>query len=159
MQAITKIQGMLKQNPLLVLEALGQSIWMDYIRRGTITSGELQHLIEADGVSGVTSNPSIFEKAIAKSHDYDAAILLWSLKGMSGDQIYELLTVDDIQRVADLLRPTYDRDRRDGFVSLEVSPALAQDTDGTIAEARRLWSLVDRPNAMIKVAVCSGVRM
>ncbi len=151
MQTTTTIERKSKQNPLLVLEAFGQSIWMDYIRRGTITSGALQHLIEADGVSGVTSNPSIFEKAIAKSRDYDAAIRALSLKGTSSNRIYELLTVDDIRRVADLLRPTYDRDQRDGFVSLEVSPALARDTDGTIAEARRLWSLVDRPNAMIKV--------
>jgi len=151
MQTTTTNERTSKQNPVLVLETFGQSIWMDYIRRGTIASGELQHLIEADGVSGVTSNPSIFEKAIVKSHDYDAAIQALSLEATSSDRIYELLTVDDIQRVADLLRPTYDRDRRDGFVSLEVSPALAHDTDGTILEARRLWSLVDRPNAMIKV--------
>jgi transaldolase len=151
MQTTTTIERASKPNPLLVLETFGQSIWMDYVRRGTITSGALQRLIKADGVSGVTSNPSIFEKAIAHSSDYDAAIRALSLKGMSSNMIYELLTVDDIQRVADLLRPTYDRDRRDGFVSLEVSPALAKDTDGTILEARRLWSLVDRPNAMIKV--------
>jgi transaldolase len=124
---------------------------MDYIRRGTIASGELQRLIEADGVSGVTSNPSIFERAIVKSHDYDASIQTFSQEGKTRDEIYQLLTVDDIQRVADLLRPIYDRERRDGFVSLEVSPALAHDTAGTIAEARRLWGLVDRPNAMIKV--------
>jgi transaldolase len=139
------------QNPILALEALGQSIWMDYISRGTIISGELGRLIETDGVSGVTSNPSIFEKAIAKSHDYDADVRALTLHGQTSDEIYQRLTVKDIQQVADLLRPTYDRDRRDGFVSLEVSPALAHDTDGTIAEARHLWSLVDRPNAMIKV--------
>lgn len=138
-------------NPILALEALGQSIWMDYISRGTIVSGHLGRLIELDGVSGVTSNPSIFEKAITKSHDYDAAIRALSLQSMSLDEIYQLLTVDDIQRVADLLRPVYNRDRRDGYVSLEVSPALAHDTAGTIAEARRLWSLVDHPNTMIKV--------
>jgi len=141
----------MKENPLLGLEAFGQSIWMDYIRRGTIASGELQHLIEADGISGVTSNPSIFEKAIENSHDYDESIRALTLQGKTSDEIYELLTVEDIQRVADLLRPTYNRDNRDGFVSLEVSPRLAHDTTGTIAEARRLWSLVDRPNAMIKV--------
>jgi transaldolase len=141
----------LKQNPLAILEALGQSIWMDYIRREMITSGELRQLIEADGVSGVTSNPSIFEKAIAKSHDYDAAIQALGQIGKTSDEIYQLLTVDDIQQVADLLRPTYDRDGRDGFVSLEVTPALAHDTTGTIAEAQRLRALVDRPNAMIKV--------
>ncbi len=142
----------MKKNPVLELEALGQSIWIDYIRRGMIASGELQRLIEADGVSGVTSNPSIFEKAISESHDYDAAIQTLILKGKSSGEIYQRLTVDDIQNVADLLRPTYERtDGRDGFVSLEVSPRLAHDTPGTIAEARHLWSVVHRPNVMIKV--------
>ncbi|MCI0556408.1 MAG: transaldolase [Anaerolineae bacterium] len=142
----------MKNNPLLDLQTLGQSIWMDFIRRETITSGELRQLIEEDGVSGVTSNPSIFEKAIAESHDYDEAIRALTLEGKTTDEIYQLLTVEDIQMVADLLRPTYDRtDGQNGFVSLEVSPELAYDTTGTIEEARRLWSLVDRPNAMIKV--------
>ena len=142
----------MSHNPLLDLQALGQSIWIDLISRGMLSSGELKRLIEEDGVSGVTSNPSIFEKAITKSDDYDAAIRDLALQGKSIDEIYQLLTVEDIQMVADLLRPTYDRtDGRDGFVSLEVSPTLAYDTDGTIEEARRLWSLVDRPNAMIKV--------
>ncbi len=151
MPSIAQTANSRKKNPLLGLEAFGQSIWMDYIRRGTIASGELQHLIEADGVSGVTSNPSIFEKAMAKSHDYDESIHALTQKGKTSDEIYQSLTVEDIQSVADLLRPTYNRDNRDGFVSLEVSPGLAHDTTGTIAEARRLWSLVDRPNAMIKV--------
>jgi len=142
----------MKDNPLLDLETFGQSIWMDFIRRETINSGELQRLIEEDGVSGVTSNPSIFEKAIAESHDYDEAIRALTLEGKTTDEIYQLLTVEDIQMVADLLRPAYDRTGgRDGFVSLEVSPRLAYDTTGTIEEARRLWSLVDRPNSMIKV--------
>jgi transaldolase len=142
----------MKNNPLLQLEAFGQSIWMDFIRRGMITSGELQQLIEKDGVSGVTSNPSIFEKAIAESHDYDEAICSLSLKGMTSDEIYQALTLEDIQNVADLLRSTYNRTNgQDGFVSLEVSPNLACDTPGTIEEARRLWSLVNRPNTMIKV--------
>jgi transaldolase len=142
----------MKKNPLLDLEAFGQSIWMDYIRRGTISSGELQQLIEEDGVSGLTSNPSIFEKAISESHDYDESIRALALKGKTNDEIYQLLTVEDIQSVADLLRPIYDRtDGRDGFVSLEVSPRLAYDTTGTIVEARRLWSLLNRPNTMIKV--------
>lgn len=142
----------MKNNPLLDLEAFGQSIWMDFISRRTTSSGELQQLIEQDGISGVTSNPSIFEKAIAGSNDYDEAIHSLTLNGMNSDEIYQALTVEDIQNVADLLRPTYSRtDGRDGFVSLEVSPGLAHDSDGTIAEARRLWSLVDRPNAMIKV--------
>lgn len=146
----------MKNNPLLDLQTLGQSIWMDFIRRGMITSGELQRLIEEDGVSGVTSNPSIFEKAVAESHDYDEAIRALTLEGKTTGEIYQSLTVKDIQMVADLLRPTYDRtDGQDGFVSLEVSPKLAYDTIGTIEEARRLWSLVDRPNSMIKVPATS----
>ncbi|HZJ24192.1 MAG TPA: transaldolase [Anaerolineales bacterium] len=146
----------MKSNPVLDLEAFGQSIWMDYIDRGTISSGQLQKWIEEDGVSGVTSNPSIFEKAITGSHDYDEAIQGLTARGMTSEEIFQSLTVEDIQSVADLLRPTYDRtDGRDGFVSLEVSPALAYDTTGTIAEARQLWSMVDRPNAMIKVPATS----
>jgi transaldolase len=109
-------------------------------------------MIEEDGVRGVTSNPSIFEKAITKSHDYDESIRALSLQKKTTDEIYQLITVEDIQMVADLLRPTYDRtDGKDGFVSLEVSPTLAHDTQGTIQEARLLWSLVGRPNSMIKV--------
>ncbi len=142
----------MKENPLLKLERFGQSIWMDFIRRGTIVSGELQHLIEEDGLSGMTSNPSIFEKAIADSHDYDDAIRALTLEGRSVDEIYTALTVEDIQHAADLFRPIYDRlDGADGFVSLEVSPSLAHDTAGTIADARRLWTAVARPNVMIKV--------
>lgn len=149
----------MKKNPLLQLESFGQSIWMDFIRRGMITSGELQQLIEKDGISGITSNPSIFEKAIVESHDYDEAIRSLTLKGMTSDEIYQALTVEDIQNVADLLRPTYDRTNgQDGFVSLEVSPRLAHDTVGSIEEARQLRSLVDRPNAMIKVpATLEGI--
>jgi transaldolase len=125
---------------------------MDFIRRGTISSGELKQLIEEDGLSGVTSNPSIFEKAIAGSHDYDDAIRELALEGKSVDQIYATLTVEDIQRSADLFRPVYDRlDGADGFVSLEVSPYLARDTAKTIADARRRWVSVARPNVMIKV--------
>ena len=142
----------MKENPLLKLEAFGQSIWMDFIRRGMISSGQLKQLIEEDGLGGVTSNPSIFEKAIAGSHDYDDAIRALALEGKSIDQIYAALTVEDIQRAADLFRPVYDRlDGADGFVSLEVSPYLAHDTAKTIAEARRLWLAVARPNVMIKV--------
>jgi transaldolase len=142
----------MKPNPLLELQALGQSIWIDFIRRGMISSGELQRLIEQDGVSGVTSNPSIFEKAIAGSRDYDEAIRALAREGRSAEEIYRSLTVEDIQRVADLLQPVYDRtDGRDGFVSLEVSPGLAYDTSGTLEEARLFWSLVQRPNLMIKV--------
>ena len=143
---------MMQENPLLELESLGQSIWMDFIRRGMISSGQLKQLIEEDGLGGVTSNPSIFEKAIAGSHDYDEAIRALALEDKSIDQIYAALTVEDIQRAADLFRPVHDRlNGADGFVSLEVSPYLAHDTAGTIAEARRLWLAVARPNVMIKV--------
>ena len=142
----------MKKNPLLKLERFGQSIWMDFIRRGMISSGELKRLIEEDGLRGMTSNPSIFEKAIAGSHDYDDTIRALALEGKSVDQIYAALTVEDIQGAADLFRPVYDRlDGADGFVSLEVSPRLAHDTAGTIADARRLWVAVARPNVMIKV--------
>lgn len=142
----------MNKNPLLKLENLGQSVWMDFIRRGMISSGELKQLIEEDGLRGVTSNPSIFEKAITGSRDYDDDIRTLALEGKSVDQIYTALTVEDIQRVADLFRPVYDRlDGADGFVSLEVSPHLAHDTARTIADARRLWVAVARPNVMIKV--------
>jgi len=141
-----------KPNPLLDLEALGQSIWIDFIRREMTSSGELERFIRDDGVSGVTSNPSIFEKAIAESHDYDEAIHALTAEEKTAEEIYQHLTVEDIQLVAALLRPTYDRTGgRDGFISLEVSPLLAHDTQGTMEEARRLWALVDRPNCMIKV--------
>ena len=142
----------MERNPLLLLQALGQSIWIDFIRRGMISSGELQRLIEQDGVSGVTSNPSIFEKAITESRDYDEAIRTLISERKTAEEIYLQLSVEDIQHVAGLLRPVYDRTAGgDGFISLEVSPGLANDTAGTIEEARRLWSLVERPNVMIKV--------
>src|SRR5215471_16340196 len=135
----------MQKNPLLVLESLGQSVWLDYLGRGAINSGQLQRLIEEDGVSGVTSNPSIFEKAIVESHDYDAAIHSLALQNRSAQEIYQALTVEDIQTTADLFRPTYNRTKGgDGYVSLEVSPQLARDTQGTIAEARHLWAAVNR---------------
>jgi transaldolase len=142
----------MKANPLVELEKLGQSIWLDFIRRGMISSGELRRLIEEDGVTGVTSNPSIFEKAIAESRDYDAAIRTLAQSGKSVEDIYQDLTISDIQLAADLFRPAYDRSNgADGFVSLEVSPLLAHDTAGTIDEARHLWKTLSRPNVMIKV--------
>jgi transaldolase len=142
----------MNKNPLLILESYGQSIWLDYLHRKSLENGELQRWIEADGVGGLTSNPSIFEKAIAGSHDYDSAIRSLALEGRSAEEIYQALTIEDIQRAADLFRPTYDRlDGADGFVSLEVSPRLAHDTAGTIAEARQLWNAVNRPNLFIKV--------
>lgn len=139
-------------NPLRRLQVCGQSIWMDFLRRGVILSGELKRWIEEDGLQGVTSNPSIFEKAIVDSHDYDEEVRALARDGKTAAQIYEAITVEDIRNAADLFRPTYDRLRGgDGFVSIEVSPHLAHDTEGTIAEARRLWSEVRRPNVMIKV--------
>ena len=142
----------MNKNPLLVLESFGQSIWLDFLRRHSLANGEIQELIDQDGASGLTSNPSIFQKAIAGSHDYDSDIRALAMDGKSVEEIYEALTVEDIQRAADLFRPTFDRlNGRDGFVSLEVSPKLAHDTASTIAEARHLWSTVNRPNVMIKV--------
>ena len=142
----------MKQNPLRKLETFGQSIWTDFISRGMIESGDLLRLVQNDGVGGVTSNPSIFEKAIVESHDYDAAIRTLSGRGKSVEEIYRILTVEDIQHTADVLRPTYDRLRgADGYVSLEVSPMLANETNATIDEARVLWRAVNRPNVMIKV--------
>lgn len=142
----------MNKNPLLGLESFGQSVWLDYLRRNALENGEIQGLIKDDGVSGLTSNPSIFEKAIAGSHDYDSAIRTMALEGKSIEEIYQALTVEDIQHAADLFRPIYDRlEGGDGFVSLEVSPKLAHDTAGTIAEAHRLWTAVNRPNLLIKV--------
>jgi transaldolase / glucose-6-phosphate isomerase len=140
-------------NPLRELLDYGQSVWLDYIRRSLLTSRELQRLLDDDGLRGVTSNPAIFEKAIAGSSDYSD--LLQSLAGQSeldAKSRYEILAIRDIQDTADLLLPVYQSSRRrDGYVSLEVSPFLARDTDGTLAEARRLWKAVGRDNVMIKV--------
>jgi transaldolase len=139
-------------NPLKTLAVHGQSIWLDFIRRGMITSGELAQMIERDGVTGITSNPAIFEKAIAGSHDYDDAIRTLAAQGKDKLAIYEALAIDDVRRATDLFRPVYNRTAaRDGYVSLEVSPHLAHDADGTVNEAKRLWAAVDRPNLMIKV--------
>ncbi|HYL15172.1 MAG TPA: bifunctional transaldolase/phosoglucose isomerase [Terriglobales bacterium] len=139
--------------PVKDLQKYGQSVWLDYIRRNLITSGELKRLIEEDGLRGVTSNPSIFEKAITGSTDYtDFLASLNSRTDLDAKARYELLAIRDIQDAADMLRPVYESTkRRDGYVSLEVSPYLARDTGGTIEEARRLWNAVDRPNLMIKV--------
>jgi len=140
-------------NPVKALEHHGQSVWLDFLARGFVAKGELKKLIDTDGVKGVTSNPSIFEKAIGSSDEYDGAIGL-ALK--SGDRpvadLFEHLAVEDIQHAADVLRPVYDHlEGADGFVSLEVSPYLATDTNGTIAEAERLWKDVKRKNLMVKV--------
>lgn len=139
-------------SPLHRLAALGQSIWLDDIRRVWLEDGTLVRLIVEDAVSGVTSNPAIFEKAIAEHHDYDRAIVELAHQGRSVQEIYETLTVADIQHAADLLRGVHERTAgRDGYVSLEVSPHLAHDTEATVAEAQRLWARVARPNLMIKV--------
>jgi transaldolase/glucose-6-phosphate isomerase len=141
-------------NRLRELGSLGQSVWLDYIRRSLLATGELERLIDADGVSGLTANPTIFEKAIAGSTDYDRALadLVRAEPSIGIKELYETLAIADIQRAADLLRPVYDRTRgADGFVSLEVSPLLAHDTAGTAAEGRRLWAAVQRPNLLIKV--------
>ncbi len=140
------------QNPLKELNRLGQSVWFDYIRRWEMVSGHLQQMIDEDGLSGITSNPSIFEKAIAGSKDYDEAIQKLAHEGNDAKQIFESLAVADIQMAADLFLPTYKSTQgRDGYVSIEVSPTLAHDTAGTIAEARRLFREVNRPNVMVKV--------
>ncbi len=142
----------MKNNPLKQLGALGQSIWLDYIRRDLIASGDLRRLIEEDGLRGMTSNPSIFEKAIVESHDYDADIRAMVLQGKDAEAIYEVLSQDDVRSAAGEFRPLYDKtDGKDGYVSLEVNPHLARDTNGTIKEARRLWAALDRPNVLIKV--------
>jgi transaldolase/glucose-6-phosphate isomerase len=140
-------------NRLQALEAEGQAVWLDYLDRGFLAEGGLARLIEEDGLTGVTSNPSIFEKAIGHGNDYDEQIAQL-VRGGETDlaAVYERLAVTDIQAAADALRPVYDRlDGADGFASIEVSPALALSTQGTIDEARRLWAAVDRPNLMVKV--------
>ena len=142
----------MKNNPLKQLETLGQSIWLDYIRRDWIASGGLRRLIEEDGLRGMTSNPSIFEKAIGESPDYDQDIKAMALKGKGARDIYEALSQRDVQSAADEFRPLYDMtDGKDGYVSLEVNPHLAHDTQGTMQEARRLWGALNRPNVFIKV--------
>jgi transaldolase len=142
----------MRENPLQRVIGFGQSVWLDFLSRAMLVSGELVSLIQEDGVSGVTSNPATFEKAIAGSSDYDNAIAELARKGLGAGEIYESMVVEDIQTAADLLRPVYDRlDGRDGYVSLEVSPHLAHDSAGTLMEARRLWERVDRPNVFIKV--------
>ena len=140
------------KNPLKSLHEHGQSVWLDYVRRSLITSGELKRLIDEDGLLGLTSNPSIFEKAIAGSSDYRDLLEAPESQSLDAKTLYERIAVRDIQDAADVFRPVYlETKRRDGYVSLEVSPRLAHDTQGTLAEARRLWQTVDRQNLMIKV--------
>jgi transaldolase/glucose-6-phosphate isomerase len=140
------------ENPLRALQLFDQSVWLDSIRRSLLTSGELQRLVDEDGVRGVTSNPAIFEKAVTGSSDYADILEAPGAASIDPAVLYETLAVRDIQQAADVLRPVYDGSaRRDGYVSLEVSPMLAADTEGTLADARRLWAAVGRPNLMIKV--------
>ena len=139
-------------NPLKGLLAYGQSPWMDYIRRDLLTGGGLQKYIENDGLRGMTSNPTIFEKAINGSTLYNDFLNSPEAKSLNAKQLFEKIAIRDVQEACDIFRPVYDESKhRDGFVSLEVSPLLANDTNGTIEEARRLWKAVNRPNVMIKV--------
>lgn len=142
----------MKANPLRKLHALGQSIWLDYLRRDLISSGELRRLIAEDGLRGITSNPAIFESSITGSRDYESDIRSMTLQGKNVLAIYEALSQRDVRRAADEFRPLYDStDGADGYVSLEVNPHLAHDALGTIEEARRLRAALNRPNVMIKV--------
>jgi transaldolase len=137
-------------NPLLRLRELGQSVWLDYIRRD-LFDGELERLIEEDGLAGMTSNPTIFDGAISDTDLYDDIIRECG-PDMEPDEIFEKLAVADVREAADHFRPRFDRtEGRDGFVSIEVRPALARDTEGTIEEVRRLWTSCDRPNVMVKI--------
>jgi transaldolase/glucose-6-phosphate isomerase len=139
-------------NPLRVLSTYGQSVWLDYIERRLLTTNELERLVVDDGVCGVTSNPAIFEKAITGSTDYRDILAGRDARHTDAQTLYERAALRDIRDAADVLQPLYERlNGRDGYVSLEVSPHLAHDTEHTLDEARRLWRAVDRPNVMIKV--------
>jgi len=153
MNPVDTVETAKSTNPLKDLRQYGQSVWLDYIRRNLLTSGDLKKLIDDDGLMGMTSNPAIFEKAIAAGTDYnDFLASLDSNTDLDAKGRFEQLAIRDIQDAADILRPVYQSTkRRDGYVSLEVSPYLGHDTNGTIAEARRLWKTVDRENVMIKV--------
>jgi transaldolase len=139
-------------NPLLQLKTFGQSVWYDNIDRAQLISGQFKRLLDEDGVVGVTANPTIFQKSVSHGDAYDEQMTQLIKEGKSTNEIYETLIVRDVCTVADLLRPIYDRtNRQDGFVSLEVSPELAHDTERTLVEVRRFWKMVDRPNLLIKI--------
>ncbi|MGH2510473.1 MAG: transaldolase family protein, partial [Ktedonobacteraceae bacterium] len=139
-------------NPLVQLKTQGQSVWYDNINREQLVSGEFKRLLDEDGIVGVTANPTIFEKSISSGHAYDAQMAQLIGEDKSTNEIYEALVIQDIRTVADLLRPIYERtDGQDGYVSLEVSPDLAHDTEGTLNEVRRFWNMVKRPNLMVKI--------
>jgi transaldolase len=139
-------------NPLLELKALGQSVWLDDIDRGQLRSGLFGRLVDEDGLAGATGNPTIFEHSITHDTTYDEQMQQLLQEGKGPKEIYEALAMTDERTVADLLRPIYDRTSgQDGFVSIEVSPYLAHDTEGTLAEVRRFWQTIDRPNLMVKI--------
>jgi transaldolase len=139
-------------NPLLELKALGQSVWLDDIDRGQQRSGLFQRLIDEDGITGATGNPTIFEHSINNDTSYDEQMQQLIAEGKGAQEIYEALAMTDVKTVADLLRPIYNRtDGQDGFVSIEVSPYLAHDTEATLTEVRRFWHTIDRPNLMVKI--------
>jgi transaldolase len=139
-------------NPLLELEALGQSVWLDDIDRGQLRSGLFGRLVDEDGLAGATGNPTIFEHSITHDTTYDEQMQQLLQEGKGPKEIYEALAITDERTVADLLRPIYERTNgQDGFVSIEVSPYLAQDTEGTLSEVRRFWQTIDRPNLMVKI--------
>ncbi len=139
-------------NPLAQLKSQGQSVWYDNIDRAQLASGQFKRMLDEDGILGVTANPTIFEKSISSGHAYDEQISQLISAGKNTSDIYETVIIQDIRSVADLLRPIYDRtEGQDGYVSLEVSPELAHDTQGTIKEAARFWQMVERPNLMIKI--------
>jgi transaldolase len=143
---------MMPVNPLVALGRLGQSPWLDFITRKLIASGRLARLISDDGLRGMTSNPTIFEKAISGSEDYDEDIRRMAAEGKTPGQIFEAVAVADVRAACDAFRPVYaSSGGTDGLVSLEVNPELARDTEGTVAEAKRLWAALERPNAMIKI--------
>ena len=146
-------------NPIVELNALGQSLWYDNIKRSLLKNGEMARLIASGDIRGVTSNPSIFNNAIAKTHDYDPSLIPMARTGLSSEQIFSKLTIEDIQTAADLFLPLYRSTHGgDGYVSLEVSPYLAHDTADTVNEAKRLWSEVNRPNLMVKIpATLEGI--
>ncbi len=142
----------MSQTPLHELHAHGQSVWLDFLSRDLVDSGELARLVAEEGVRGMTSNPTIFQEAIKGSDTYDEDIRRLGAQGLSPEEMFEAIAVDDIAAACDVLRPVFDESgMTDGFVSLEVSPRLAHDTEGTVEEARRLVASVDRPNLMIKV--------
>lgn len=144
-------------NPLLQLKALGQSVWLDDIDRGQLRSGLFQRLIDEDGLSGATGNPTIFEHSITHSTTYDEQMQQLLALGKSAQEIYEALAMTDVKTMADLLRPTYEgTNGQDGFVSIEVSPYLAQDTQRTLSEVRRFWATIDRPNLLVKIPSTSA---